>query len=307
MPRIPVHRAAALTAAFVLVLSACASDEGTSSTTADPEGRGGVASLELPTFDTVRTMPLSTGEHDRLLGAAFDSLSRLHGAGWVAQGADQLMAVARFRPDGQLDPTFGTNGVASVNVASGGKAAELARGVVVQSGGKVVISGTIEHDPAATGDGARDTDIALARFDQSGKLDPSFGSGGVVKLDLSTGVADGGSFRGDTAWGLTGLANDKLAVVGAQVGAGEGRKDVDFAVVRLNADGRRDTSFGTDGVAVVGVAPGVSETPKTAVELADGRLVVSGYANVDGSSRSCCSASRPRVNSTRASAPTESR
>ncbi|MDQ3980397.1 MAG: hypothetical protein M3314_12715 [Actinomycetota bacterium] len=263
-------------------MTACSSDGDTSSPTEAGDGRDGEASLEAPTFDSVRAVPLSAGEHDRLLGAAFDGQNRLYGAGWLAQGTDQLMAVGRFRPDGQLDPSFGSNGVASVNVAQGGKAAELARGVVVQSAGKVVISGTVEHDPIATGDAARDTNIALARFDEKGKLDPTFGTGGVVKLDLSTGVADGTSFRGDTAWGLTGLRNDKVVVVGAQVGAGEGRRDLDFAVVRLNADGSRDPSFGTAGVALVGVAPGVSETPKTAVELADGRLVVTGYANVDG-------------------------
>ncbi|MGH9153606.1 MAG: hypothetical protein ACRD03_14650 [Acidimicrobiales bacterium] len=230
----------------------------------------------------MRTTPLSGSEHDRLLGAAIDSQNRLYGAGWVGSGADQMMAVARFRPNGELDSGFGNAGVATVNVAQGGKAAELARGIVVQSSRKVVISGTIEHDPAATGDAARDTDIALARFDTNGKLDPTFGAAGVVKLDLSAGVVDGSAFRGDTAWGLTGLANDKLAVVGAQVGVGEGRKDLDFAVVRLNADGSRDTTFGSNGVAVVGVGPNVSETPKTAVELSDGRLVVTGYANVEG-------------------------
>ena len=278
-----VHRRAAVLAAVALAFSACGSDRDASSS---PGAAGPGSSREgpagVPTFDRVQTTPLSTTEHDRFLGATFDTQNRLYAAGWVASGADQMMAVARFRPDGQLDSTFGADGVASVNVAQGGKTAELARGVVVQSTGKVVISGTMEHDPAATGDPARDTDIAVARFDQAGKPDPTFGSGGVVKLDLSTGVADGSAYRGDTAWGLTGLAGDKLAVVGAQVGPGEGRRDLDFAVIRLSPDGTRDPSFGTNGVALVGVGPNVSETPKTAVELADGRLVVAGYANVDG-------------------------
>jgi len=230
----------------------------------------------------VQLTPLSAGEHDRLLAATFDSQNRLYGAGFVASGADQMMAVARFLPNGQLDASFGNGGVATVNVAQGGKAVELARGVVVQSTGKVVISGTVEHDPAATGDAARDTDIALARFDQAGKLDATFGSGGVVRLDLSTGVADGNAFRGDNTWGLTGLAGDKLLAVSAQVGVGEGRRDHDFAIVKLNADGTRDTSFGTGGVAIVGVGPNVSEIPKTALELPDGRIVVTGYAPIDG-------------------------
>jgi hypothetical protein len=44
------------------------------------------------------------------------------------------MAVARLGSTGELDPSFGQNGIATVNVAVGGKTAELARGVVVQSG-----------------------------------------------------------------------------------------------------------------------------------------------------------------------------
>ena len=277
-----VRRATALAAAAVLVLGACSSGDDPSTIPAAGNGVADGDGRDFPVFDTVQPAALSAGEHDRLLGAAFDAQNRLYGAGWTVSGSDQVMAVARFRTNGQLDTSFGTAGVGTVNVAPGGKAAELARGVVVQSSGKVVISGTIEHDPAASGDAARDTDIALARFDQNGKLDPTFGTGGVVKLDLSQGVLDGTAYRGDTTWGLTRLAGDKLAVVGAQIGTGEGRKDLDFAVVRLNVDGSRDTTFGTNGVALVGVGPNVSETPKTAIEFPDGRLVVTGYATVDG-------------------------
>ncbi len=283
MPMFRIHQRLALLAAVALASSACASDRDTSSSSqTERQPPSTEATAGTPTFDRVQVTPLSTTDHDRLLGAAFDKQNRLYAAGWVGSGADQMMAVARFRSDGQPDATFGTNGVATVNVAQGGKAAELARGVVVQSSGKVVISGTVEHDPTAAGDAARDTDIALARLDDSGKLDPTFGTGGVVRLDLSRGVADGTAYRGDTAWGLTGLTNDNLAVVGAQVGVGDGREDLDFAVIRLNRDGARDTTFGTNGVALVGVGAGVSETPKTATELADGRLVVTGYANVEG-------------------------
>ncbi len=280
MPHAFHRRALALAATLSLALAACSESETTSS------GSGGAGSDEpaaaLPPFDTARTVPLSRTEHDRLVGAAFDRQNRLYASGWVGSGSDQMMAVTRFQPDGQLDTGFGDGGVATVNVAPGGGAVELARAVVVQSSGTVVVSGTVEHQPGAAGDAGRDTDIALARFDQNGRLDPTFGTQGVVRLDLSTGVADGNAFRGDNSWGLTALAGDRLAVVGAQIGVGEGRRDLDFAVVRLDADGRRDPTFGTDGVALVGVAPGVSEVPKTALEMPDGSLVVTGYASVDG-------------------------
>jgi uncharacterized delta-60 repeat protein len=228
----------------------------------------------------VKTVSVSPSEHDRFLGATFDSTNRLYAAGFVADGADQQMAVTRFNADGAVDTGFGTAGTATVNVAKGGKAVELARGVVVQADGKVVIAGPIEHDTAASGDAAKDTDIALARFDGAGRLDQTFGDKGVVRLDLAPGVAEGTAYRGDSVWGLVRVAGNKLLVVGSQVAPG--RTDADFAVVRLNADGTKDTSFGTGGTTLVGVAPNVSEVPKTAVELADGKVVVAGYATVNG-------------------------
>lgn len=258
----------------LVVAAACGTDP---TTPATPQG----GATGQPRYDQVQTVALSASQHDRLLGAAFDPANRLYAAGWVGDGTDQMMAVTRFTPDGSVDAGFGTAGVATVNVAKGGKAVELARGVVVQGDGKVVIAGPVEHDPAASGDAAKDSDIALARFDEAGRLDPSFGAAGVVRLDLSAGVADGTAYRGDTAWGLVKLAGDRLLVVGSQVGVGTGRTDADFAVVRLRPDGTKDTAFGTDGTAVVGVGAGVSESSKTAVELPDGKVVVAGYARVD--------------------------
>ena len=259
---------------LALAVAACGTEQA-NAPAAPQAGAGG-----QPPYGAVQTSPVSASEHDRFLSAAFDSTNRLYAAGFVGAGTDQQMAVTRFNADGSLDAGFGANGTATVNVAKGGKAVELARGVVVQGDGKVVIAGPVEHDPAASGDAAKDTDVALARFDQSGRLDPMFGTAGVARLDLSTGVAEGTAFRGDTAWGLVKLAGEKLLVVGSQVAPG--RTDADFAVVRLNADGTRDTSFGTAGTTVVNVGPEVSEVPKTAVELKDGRVVVAGYAKVEG-------------------------
>lgn len=112
-----------------------------------------------------------------------------------------------------------------------------------------------------------------------------------MRLDLSTGAAEGSAFRSDVSWGLVGLPDGRLVVVGGQVAPG--RTDLDFAVVRLTADGAQDPTFGDGGVALVGVAPGVSETPRSAVPLADGRVVVAGYAAVDGTVRTVLFALTP--------------
>jgi uncharacterized delta-60 repeat protein len=180
---------------------------------------------------------MSATEADRFFAVTTTTGNGSYAAGFTTVSDDSHMAVARFGSSGGLDASFGSNGIATVNVAVGaGKKAELARSVVVQSDGKIVITGPIEHDTAATGDAARDTDIAVVRFDPTGQLDQTFGTNGVTRIDLSTGTVFGTAFRGDTAWGLTLLPGDSLLIVGGKLAGGAGRTDTDYAVVKLTAD-----------------------------------------------------------------------
>ena len=73
-----------------------------------------------------------------------------------------------------------------------------------------MIAGPMEHGTAATGDSARDTDIAMARFNTTRHLDQAFETNGMRRLDLTTETVSGKAFRGDTAWGLTWLSGDNL-------------------------------------------------------------------------------------------------
>lgn len=89
-------------------------------------------------------VPLSTTAHDRFFGVAWDG-NKVVAAGFVREGADTKMAVARFNADGSRDTTFGTAGLVTINVAEGGGTEEVARWVVVQADGKIVIGGPAEH------------------------------------------------------------------------------------------------------------------------------------------------------------------
>lgn len=192
------------------------------------------------------------------------------------------MAVARFGSTGELDPIFGSNGIATVNVAEGsGKTAELVRSVVVQSDGKIVVAGPVEHDTSATGDAALDTDVAVVRFETTGQLDQTFGTNGITRLDLSTGTIVETRFRGDTAWGLTLLPDDSLIVVGGKLADGSGRTDIDYAVVKLTAGGAVDRSFGMNGLATLDIGTG-NDSPRTAIVQPDQKIVVSGHTSNAG-------------------------
>jgi uncharacterized delta-60 repeat protein len=228
---------------------------------------------------TPAVVSMSATGHDRLFGVTYDRQGNAYATGVVADGtdgtADFAMMVAKFSSSGSLDTTFGTGGVARQNVAVG-TSGELSRGIVVQSTGKIVISGTVEHADAQD---ARDRDIAVVRFNANGTLDTSFGTNGVTILDLSDGEVVGSGYVADTVWGLTLDGSDRLILTGAQKRAGG--TDTDFAIVRLTANGARDATFGTNGVTTVDIN-NLGANPRTSIVLANGSIVSSGYMTENG-------------------------
>jgi uncharacterized delta-60 repeat protein len=80
-------------------------------------------------------------------------------------------ALARYRIDGTLDPSFGTGGKAYIYWG----ASSQASGVSVQSNGKIVAAGF------------SGSTFALARFRTDGTLDPTFGNGGKVITAIGSG------------------------------------------------------------------------------------------------------------------------
>ena len=173
---------------------------------------------------------------------------------------------------------FGDKGIAVVNVAAGGKAAELARAVAVQDDGKIVIAGPVEHDTAATGDAAKDTDIAVVRFDATGKPDTTFGTSGVAQLDLGAGkVVSETSYLGDTSWGLAALPDGKVAVFGSTPAPAADRTDADYVLLGLTNAGALDPAFGTAGVLQVDLNAS-GDSPRNMNVQSDGKLVATGYS-----------------------------
>jgi uncharacterized delta-60 repeat protein len=146
-----------------------------------------------------------------------------------AGGGAERFGLARYLPDGSLDPAFGSGG--KVRVPLGTIAA--AQGAALQPDGKIVAVGYTNF----FGSGS---DFVIMRFDDHGVLDPSFGSGGIVEVDLGA-----GTFGNDEASAVV-VQPDGAIVVG---GSAERDADVeDFALARFTSSGDLDGSFGTAGV-----------------------------------------------------------
>jgi uncharacterized delta-60 repeat protein len=98
-------------------------------------------------------------------------------AGYSSSGSDNEFAIARFNSNGSMDTDFDTDGK---QVLSFGNYSDYGRSVVIQSDGKLVVTG-YSYDSAGI---AR---IALARFNTNGSLDTSgFGTDGKVITAFST-------------------------------------------------------------------------------------------------------------------------
>ena len=83
------------------------------------------------------------------------------------------MAVARYLPDGAPDPAFGTRGVTTFDF--GGQHA-AATAMTLQTDGALLLAGTA--------DSGGSEQFALARLTADGALDPHFGTGGRVTVDV---------------------------------------------------------------------------------------------------------------------------
>jgi uncharacterized delta-60 repeat protein len=239
-------RIAGIGAAVLLLAAGFApAASGESAGSPDPRfGAGGIARISFP------------GGPASASAMALQPDGKVVVAGEHLSGLDQVFALARLTPGGELDPTFGAGGrVATPQV---GTEYAWASAVAVQSDGKIVAGGRA------------DGNMALVRYLPNGSLDPTFGAGGIVVEP----------FPGGDGWlnSLTLDTSGRIVAAGA-VGVNEPPDPTsDFAVARFQPNGNLDPTFGTGGRVVTSFGvPGEDVASAYAVAIQpDGRIVVTG-------------------------------
>ena len=93
---------------------------------------------------------------------------------WLTRVTPSTLFVARFQPDGTLDPTFGQGGLVTTFEGSGSSAPSSAgQAVIQQPDGKLVVAGYHRVDTNTA-----PSDMFLARFLPDGRVDPDLWHGG---------------------------------------------------------------------------------------------------------------------------------
>ena len=186
------------------------------------------------------------------------------GSTWLGDGHCNFFLV-RYNGDGSLDTSFSGDGIVTTEFNYRDEGYNLN----LQADGRILVSGSSNGD------------FALLRYNTDGSLDTSFSGDGIVTTDF--GATDGGI---DVAT----QSDGKIIVAGStshqNVWSWEGDTTIhlvegisDFALVRYNADGSLDTSFGTGGKVTTDF--GVTDVALSFAVLADGKIVVSGTSSGD--------------------------
>ncbi len=163
-----------------------------------------------------------------------------------------LAPTAKAAP-GDLDPSFGTGGKVTTDFSGfGGRAAAVA----LQPDGKIIAGGR------AGGANFYGTGFGVARYNADGSLDSTFGIGGTVTIDFF--------FGDDEVHSVLAQPDGKIVAAGSKIFQFPG----DFELVRFNADGSLDASFGVGGKVTTDISD--IDSINDAVLQPDGKIVVAG-------------------------------
>jgi len=189
---------------------------------------------------------------------------RWRGASAVAAGTMCVLTGLAGAASGDLDPTFGDRGLVVLSPAVDSYALAAA----LQADGKLVLAGVADDvlppPPPPSLPRPPNRDFLSIRLTRDGRLDHTYGSGGVVRTPISPGFAADGARA-------VAVGPDRRIVVAGFTEAGVG---LDFAFARFTAAGDLDRSFSGDGIQTVDVgeidgATGVAVQP-------DGKIVAAG-------------------------------
>jgi uncharacterized delta-60 repeat protein len=204
-------------------------------TTGQVPGGGMVGEFALARFNSNGSLDRTFGVDGRVitnLGISFQGIGAVavqkDGKIVAAGFSGRDFALVRYLPSGQLDKTFGSNGIQDVPFS--GQAAITA--IALQPNGKIDVAGSALN----TIDQQR---FALAQFTTSGQLDPTFGMHGITTTTFPN--------TGGMADAMVIQPNGDLIVAG---GSDAGNATFDFTLARYTPAGKLDTAFGTGGIVV---------------------------------------------------------
>lgn len=165
----------------------------------------------------------------------------------------------RYLPNGQIDNSFGINGIAINDLGGDDRLYDLK----ILPDGRFLAVGYSENISGQS-------DVAVLKYQTNGSLDNSFGVNGKVFLSVGT--------SSDFGYTLALQADGRFIISGYYVVTSINH---DIFVARYNSNGTLDSSFGVNGISVIQISAGKDEIYSSAV-LSNGEIVLGGFTMYNG-------------------------
>jgi uncharacterized delta-60 repeat protein len=268
-------------------------------------GERGVVTTRLDQAAVTQAFAAALDGQDRLLVAGYSGGRKTRDARGSFDDWSVKSILLRYTPGGVLDASFGDGGVASQAIDPSGKDKRTGRdfllydykhtktaGLVLDRQGRAVVA-------ASNGEGA----ALMMRYSQDGRLDPAFGTAGIVHTPVGAGFSisallcdpegrlvaagtsgdrmvlarysgDGGPDAAFRAGGMGGTPMSAGMRVSAAVLEREGQLLVAASgedgvqLARFDRDGRPDGKFGSEGVIRSASGTSLATTAGLAVDAA---------------------------------------
>jgi uncharacterized delta-60 repeat protein len=249
----------------------------------DPSfGKGGKAMVAFPA-ENAGNVGITYGPFPAFTPGHLE-MAQTPGGKIVVAGSTRL---ARFLPNGKLDPSFGRGGLVSIARPPG--MSFVLASVAVDSQGRILLGGSARPLPTSSTLDPLLSSAMVMRFGSNGAVDGSFGSGGTVISDFGIKPPEIGTTRyKGAAVGLRSITVDSLGrplVTGGSVTKVINCSGTETAIStgfvgRLTEAGALDTSFGEvslfpDGdLFTVGLAK-----PRCSGEGGGSPVVLTGFAS----------------------------
>ncbi|MFC1762543.1 delta-60 repeat domain-containing protein [Planctomycetota bacterium] len=193
--------------------------------------------------------------YDRARDIALQADGKIVVTGYKTNGVDNDLFALRYDLNGNLDTSFGVEGV---YIYDGGMGDDTGMAIAIQSDGKMIAAGTVSH--------GTDSDVLVIRLDVNGIPDTDFGSDGMF-------IYSGGN-GSDGAVDLQIQGDDSIVIAGYR----HNGTDSDMLVIRLTKEGLLDTTFNTVGSVALDGGMGHDHGLRLALQL-DQNIVVTGGSN----------------------------
>ncbi|KGO97343.1 T9SS type A sorting domain-containing protein [Flavobacterium enshiense] len=209
-----------------------------------PDNSFGTNGIVTDTLNPLRLLTIQSD--DKIL------VGKTIGYDWVYPS----FTVERCKPDGTPDTDFGNNGAIDFSLP---QANVSLLGIVSQADRKILLNVLVK---AASPDDYR-TDILFVRLNEDGSFDATFGEEGLRGFNFDD---------ADYASKVLVNSDGKMVFLTLSYGLPSDSSERVIRLIRLNADGDLDSTFGTDGIRIMEYPPLFSSFE----ELENGKLMTIG-------------------------------